>query len=138
MTANQVVRYFRDQKSVAAKKKADNTISQKKNKGKCPSEERSKAKSTIDKNKRGDTRVKNSDPCHNHPKGNHTWGVSFQKKRNSAHKPPNRSEKSEAKAKEANSYSRLLELNDVVSLLPGDEEPLNEKQLKKSCCCCFE
>jgi hypothetical protein len=29
-------------------------------------------------------------------------------------------------------YSRLLELKDVISLLPGDEEPLNEKQLKKS------
>jgi hypothetical protein len=29
-------------------------------------------------------------------------------------------------------YSRLLELNDAVSLLPGDEEALNEKQLKKA------
>jgi hypothetical protein len=39
MTRNQVVRCFRDQESVAAKKKADNEITQKKNKRKRPAEE---------------------------------------------------------------------------------------------------
>jgi transposase InsO family protein len=111
MTRNQVVRYFRDQETLATKKKNENETSQKKTKGKRPAAELSRPKNQRDRTKRQDTRVKDSDPCPKHPNGSHTWGACRSRKNNkpdnqtaSRDVRPNRNDKSKAKSKEANSY----------------------------------
>jgi hypothetical protein len=56
------------------KKRSEEEAAQKKNKGKRPATESPKTKQTGDKNKRRNTRAKDSDLCPKHPHGSHTWG----------------------------------------------------------------
>jgi hypothetical protein len=120
MTRNQVVRYFRDQETLAAKRKRDNEQSQRK--AKRPSEDRGKGRN----NKRRDTRVKDSDPCPKHPFGSHTWGecCSRQNKKDDKkdkqpdNKPARRNDKSKAKSKEAANY--LVDVAKEVEHLPRE------------------
>jgi hypothetical protein len=118
MTRNQMVRYFRDQETLANKRKRENEQSQKK--AKRTTEDRNK------KDKRRDTRVKDSDPCPKHPFGSHTWGEcrsrqnkkEHQKDKQPDHKSVCRNDKNKAKSKEATNY--LVDVAKEVEYLPKE------------------